>query len=619
MMNRTYKIGHSRDQASFLPPCLEDYVSRDNPVRAIDAYVDALDLNALGFRDVGSDGGAGQPPYDPGDLLKLYLYGYLHQVRSSRRLEREARRNVELMWLLRGLAPRYRTIANFRTANAAGLKAANRDFVLLARSLDLLGGALVAIDGAYFHGDASKASILTTKRLQEQMAALDRSIAEYNAALETNDKAEAAAVAPETPPSAEDIAQKLAALRQRRAAAAADLAKLAESGDGQISRTDPDARLLAKHGQIVAGYNVQIAVDDKHKLIVASEVVNEGNDTGQLYAMAQAAKAVLGVAALTAVADTGYYNGETLKACEDAAITAYVPPPDRGQRLKAQGRFSLEDFRYDAKADVYRCPAGSELQPMHGQKRQASGKMAIRYASRRSVCRVCPLRGRCLASKGARREIERWADEDVIERHRARMRATGKDMMRRRKALAEHPFGTLKCRAGYRHFLVRGFDKVRAEWSLMALCYNFSRVLRIIGPDRWKALLAQRAGKLLSRLVVVLLRTYCRASRRASARFTRTHPSAAAGPRIPAIMTFLPSLFALPPYRRRGRLCGRRSQWIRWPKTPAYRWISTRNPWCRRRPPCSRCSAAITRRSSASSACRQLWSSNCAPPASTAW
>src|SRR6266404_4094635 len=275
-------------------------------------------------------------------------------------------------------------------------------------------------------------------------------------------------------------------------AAAADLAKLADGSDGQISRTDPDARLLAKHGQIVAGYNVQIAVDDKHKLIVASEVVNEGNDTGQLHAMAEAAKAALGVAALTAVADAGYYNGETLKACEDDAITAYVPPPDRGQRLKAQGRFSLEDFRYDAAADVYRCPAGAALRPMRGQKRQASGKMAIRYATRRSVCRVCPLRGRCLAGKGARREIERWTDEDVIERHRARMRATGKDMMRRRKALAEHPFGTLKCRAGYRHFLVRGFNKVRGEWSLMALCYNFSRVLSILGFDRWLAVLAMR-------------------------------------------------------------------------------------------------------------------------------
>jgi transposase len=516
MMNRTYKIGHSRDQASLLPPCLEDYVSRDNPVRAIEAYVDSLDLNELGFRDLGSDGGAGQPPYDPGDLLRLYLYGYLHQVRSSRRLEREARRNVELMWLLRGLAPGYRTIANFRKDSASGLKAANRDFVLLARSLDLLGGTLVAIDGAFFHGDASKASILTKKRLQEQMAALDRSIAEYSAALDANDQAEAAG-SPEKPPSGEDIAQRVAAWRQRRAAAAADLAKLADSGDGQISRTDSDARLLAKHGQIIAGYNVQIAVDDKHKLIVASEVVNEGNDTGQLYAMAEAAKAALGAAALTAVADTGYYNGETLKACEDAAITAYVPPPDRGQRLKAQGRFSVEDFRYDTAADVYRCPAGAELRPMHGQKRQASGKMAIRYASRRSVCRGCSLRGRCLAGKGERREIERWTDEEVIERHRARMRLAGEDMMRRRKALAEHPFGTLKCRAGYRHFLVRGFDKVRGEWSLMALCYNFSRVLRIIGFDRWRALLAQRAAKPLGRLVVAPLRAYRRISRDAAA------------------------------------------------------------------------------------------------------
>src|SRR5882724_1063610 len=377
MTNRTYKLGQSRDQASFLPPCLEDYVDRDNPVRAIDAYVDALDLNELGFRDVGSDGGAGQPPYDPADLLKLSLYGYLHQVRSSRRLEREAQRNVELMWLLRGLAPGYRTIANFRKDNATGLKAANRDFVLLARRLDLLGGALVAIDGAFFHGDASKASILTKKRLHEQMAALDRSIAEYNAALEANDKAEeaaAAAGAPRKPPSGEDIAQKLAALRQRRAAATADLAKLAASGDGQISRTDPDARLLAKHGQIVAGYNVQIAVDDKHKLIVASEVVNEGNDTGQLHAMAAAAKAALGVEALTAVADAGYFNGETLKACEEAAITALCsaarsrPATEsagsvqcRGVPLRRRGRCLSLSGRRGAAADA-RAKASSQRQ-----------------------------------------------------------------------------------------------------------------------------------------------------------------------------------------------------------------------------------------------------------------
>jgi transposase len=504
MTKRSYKIGHSRKQVSLLPPCIEDYVGRDNPVRAIDVYVDSLDLNGLGFRDVGSDGGAGQPPYDPADLLRLYLYGYLHQVRSSRRLEREARRNTEVMWLLRGLTPGYRTIANFRRDNAAGLKAANRDFVLLARSLDLLGGELVAIDSAFFHGDASKASILTEKRRQQQMAALDRSIAEYSAALDANDQAEAADP-PANPPSGEEIAQRIAALRQRRAVAAADLAELAEGGDGQISRTDPDARLLTKSGQVVAGYNVQIAVDDKHKLIVASEVVNDGNDTGQLYAMAEAAKAALGATALTVVADTGYYNGETLKACEGDAITAYVPPPDRDQRLKAQGRFSIEDFDYDAAADLYRCPAGAELRPMRGHKRQASGKLAIRYASLRSVCRGCPLRARCLAPSGQRREIERWRHEDVIERHRARMRIAGEDMMRRRKALAEHPFGTLKCRAGYRHFLVRGFAKVRGEWSLMALCYNFSRVLSILGFDRWLAVLVMRTRNPSGMLFLVFL------------------------------------------------------------------------------------------------------------------
>jgi transposase len=501
MAKHSYKIGHSREQISLLPPCIEDYVGHDNPVRAIEAYVDSLDLPALEFRMVGSEGGAGQPPYDPADLLKLYIYGYVNQVRSSRRLEREAGRNTEVMWLLKGLVPSYRTIANFRKDNAAGLRAANRDFVRLLRELDLVGGELVAIDGAFFHGEASKASILTENRLAQQMAAVNRSIAEYEAALDANDEAEAAAaaVAP-VPASAREMSEKLAALRQRRAAVATDLARLEASGEGQLCHTDPDARLLSKHGQVVAGYNVQIAVDDKHKLIVASAVVNDGNDTGQLAAMAQAAKTALGAQALSVVADTGYYNGETLKECEDAAITAYVPEPDRGQRLKRQGRFGLEDFRYDAEADLYRCPAGAELRPMQGHRRQASGKIAVRYVSRRSACRDCPLRQNCLGRTGRRREIERWVHEDVIERHRGRMQACGAAMMRCRKALAEHPFGTLKCRAGYRHFLVRGFAKVRGEWSLMALCYNLSRVMRLIDLDRLRAALALRATRPLDLL-----------------------------------------------------------------------------------------------------------------------
>lgn len=484
MATRVFKTGQDRQQGSFLPARIEDYVGPDNPVRAIEAYVASLDLARLGFGLCDGEGGAGQPAYDPADLLKLYLYGYLNQVRSTRRLEREAGRNLEVMWLLRGLVPGYRTIGNFRKDNRRALQQANRDFVLLARELDLLGGELVAIDGAFFHGDASKASIVTAKTLAEQLAALERDIAAYGEALEASDAEQGSPV-----PSG-DISEKLKRLQEKRAAASAGLAQLEGSGETQLSRTDADARLLSKNGQTVAGYNVQIAVDDKHKLIVASDVVNDGNDTGQLYAVAQAAKEALGAETLQALADTGYYNGETLKDCEAAGITPFVPPSNRGRPSGVEGRFGLDAFGYDAEADVYRCPAGALLRPMNGRKIDASGKAHIVYASRRSSCRDCPLRAQCLTEKAPRRTIYRWQHHDVIDRHKARM-AQADGMMQKRKALAEHPFGTIKCRAGYRHFLVRGFEKVRGEWSLMALCYNFTRVLNIVGLARFIAYLAE--------------------------------------------------------------------------------------------------------------------------------
>jgi transposase len=493
MTNRSFKSGPSREQPSFLPPRIEDYVAADSPVRAIEAYVGALDLEKLGFRHVGSFGGVGQPPYDPADLLKMYIYGYLNRIRSSRGLEREARRNLELIWLLKGLAPGYRTIAKFRQDNWASFKAANRDFVLLARELDLVSGELVAIDGGFFHGDASKASITTHKKITERLAALNQDIEAYGAALTANDAAEAARP-PAGEANGEDVSQKIAALMEKRAQAQADIARLAASGATQLSRTDADARLLSKNGQTVAGYNVQIAVDDKHKLIVASEVVNDGNDAGQLYKMATAAKEALGAETLTVLADTGYYNGNVLKACEEDGILAYVPPARRTARLQAQGRLSHEDFIYDAEEDAYRCPAGALLKPMNGRKTNTGGRLELRYVSRKSDCGTCPLRARCLSAKTPRRTIYRWEHEDVIERHRVRMKGAGA-IMRRRAALAEHPFGTLKCRAGYRHFLLRGFAKVRGEWSLMALCYNFARVLNIVGFDGLIAYFAARAGK----------------------------------------------------------------------------------------------------------------------------
>jgi transposase len=521
MTNRAFKGGVSREQTTFLPACVDDYVAAANPVRAIDAYVESLDLVALGFRHADRPSGAtGQPPYDPGDLLKLYLYGYTNQVRSSRRLAREAERNLEMIWLLHGLRPSYRTIATFRTENWSALKAANREFVLLASELKLLDGTLVAIDGAFFHGDAGKASIVTRKKLAEQVAALDRDIEAYGKQLEANDASEAAAAdQADGTGDGGGPGQKMAALLARRARKQADLTALEASGETQLSRTDPDARLLAKSGQRVAGYNVQIAVDDAHKLIVASAVVNDGNDAGQLAAMAQAARQAFGVETLRAVADSGYYNGIELKACEDAGIVAYVPPPERGSRMQAQGRFSHEDFAYDAAADAYRCPGEALLRPTESLKRNA-GRLERRYVSRKADCDACPLRQRCLGGKVPTRTVQRWEHEDVLERHRARM-ADADALMRRRAALAEHPFGTLKCRAGYRHFLVRGFDKVRGEWNLMALCYNLTRVLNIVGFDRL-------VGYLTARRQAALLQAFCMAAAAASRLQTAVAPAWAA-------------------------------------------------------------------------------------------
>lgn len=497
MTNRPFKSGTSRDQALLLPARVEDYVARDNPVRAIESYVGALDLAKLGFRHADRSVGAGQPPYDPGDLLKLYLYGYLNQVRSSRRLEREATRNLELIWLLKGLTPGYRTIASFRQENWNALKLANRNFVLLARELDLVGGALVAIDGAFFDGNASKGSIKNRKKLAEQMAALDRAIEAYGTALEANDAGEAVPGGDDRGGdggSGGDIAEKVAALMAKRAQAQADLDRLEASGETQLSRTDPDARLLTKRGQTVAGYNVQIAVDDKHKLIVASEVVNDGNDTGQLHAMGNAARQALGAETLQALADAGYYSGAALKDCEQDGIIAYVPQVQRSRRLTTQGRFAHDDFVYDAETNTYRCPAGEPLRPTKAL-RMNGDRLEVRYVSRKAVCDACSLRERCVTDKRPTRDILRWVHEEVIERHRQRM-TEAKALMRRRSGLVEHPFGTLKCRAGYRHFLVRGFNKVRGEWSLMALCYNFTRLLSILGFDRFMACVADRLAAL---------------------------------------------------------------------------------------------------------------------------
>jgi len=400
-------------------------------------------------------------------------------VRSSRKLARETQRNVEVMWLIGQQHPSHQTIANFRKDNPKALRNVNRDFTLLCQELNLFGGKKVAVDGSFFKGNASKGSITTESTLKKQLKELDEKIEAYYQELDNNDQLERQ----ETFSGIEEDPQldkKLKKLKARQEKKQQQLKKLQDSDSTQISKTDPDARLLKKSGQVVVGYNVQSVVDDKHHLVIATEVTNDGNDTQQLYPMLSKAKTTLKVDKIIGLADAGYYEGIQLKKCEEDDITVYVPEPDKNKAVMAQGRFTRQSFTYDEEQNIYLCPQGNKLKP-HGKAHKKNNKMRNRYSSKATDCNACPLRDKCLTEKGIMRQIYRWEHEDVVERHRERMKLSDQEMTQR-ASLAEHPFGTWKDRAGYTyHFLVRGFNKVRGEWSIMVMGYNFTRVLNIIG------------------------------------------------------------------------------------------------------------------------------------------
>jgi len=508
MSKRKYKTGPDREQLSLLPASIDDYVSEGAVVRAIDVYVDTLDLAELGFAyaDGGNVDGKGQPPYAPADLLKLYLYGYLHKVRSSRMLERETHLNLEVIWLLGRLTPSFKTIADFRRDNASALKETNKDFVRLCKDLDLLGGKTNAIDGSFFHANASKASIYKKAGLDKELARLEEQIERYRKELDENDKKDEATgktALAEDP----ELAAKLAALKKKQSEKQELKKKLEESGESQISTTDEDARLLNKGHGTIAGYNVQSVVDDKHKLIVASDVTNDGNDQNQLHRMALMAMETLGVEELEALADAGYFNAADLAKCERDGVVTFVPEPRKSARLEKEGRFTRAAFSYDGERNIYKCPGGEEL-AQQGEAHKKNGVMRRRYSSRASQCKGCALRSECLPQKGATRSVYRSEHEDVVERQRARMLAA-KGKMRERSGLVEHPFGTLKLRAGWMHFLVRGFEKVGGEWALMATCYNFTRVLNIIGFDAFRDYCVQRRKKREENSLLALFALFC--------------------------------------------------------------------------------------------------------------
>lgn len=463
-----YVRGKDRRQAVAFPSYLDDYVGEDNPVRFVDAFVEALDLAELGF-DRAEPKEMGRPAYHPGLLMRLYLYGYLNSIRSSRKLEREAKRNVELMWLMEMLTPDHKTIADFRRDNLEPIKKSCRQFTTLCKKMGLFGGELVAVDGSKFKADNSRERNYTKRKLEKLIRLTDQRIDEYLAQLDEADQEEAETESGNH--SVEELKEKIEALKKRKQQHKQRQEKLEKSGETQLSETDCDARLMKVKDGLEVCYNVQIAVDSKHKLIVEEEVTNEGSDHNQLSEMAIKAKETLGVEQLDAVVDKGYYDSGEIKKCEENGIAVYV---ERRTAGKQHGVFSIEQFRYITEKDVYECPAGQQL--TYKGRSTEKGRGVKYYIA--SACSGCALKSQC--TRGAFRRIKRLADEEVLERVAARVRA-GPDKLRLRKALAEHPFGTIKRVMGYGYFLTRGKQKVGTEMSLTVMAYNLKRVINIVG------------------------------------------------------------------------------------------------------------------------------------------
>lgn len=476
--NMNFLAGSDRQQTHLLPAALEDYVPPDNPVRFLDAFVNKLDLRAAGFRFPKTDPrGRGRPAYPPADLLKLYLYGYLHQLRSSRRLEAECARNLEVIWLVRQLRPDFKTIADFRKDNAKAFKAVVREFTGLCRKLDLFGGQLLAIDGTKLKASNAADQNWSQTKLAKQQAQLEARLDEYLKAMETADAADA----PVAAPSASELQAKIVRLTERQSQVQERLQALAQSGESQLSATDPDSRgMKGAHGHVV-GYNVQGSVDAKHHLLVTTEVTNLAADQGQLATVAQAAKSELEIQKADVVADGGYFKSEDLKTCQAMGLEAHLPAVENSPSERA-GLYGKEDFRYDAAQDVYHCPNGSELS--RRRQMEDKGRVLFNY-DHPGACASCPLKTRC--TKTEHRTVSRWEHEEVLERMAAAV-AAHPETLAARKTLIEHCWGTLKwlLPGG---FLVRGKEKVGAEVSLAHFGYNFKRALAVVGLEKLLAAL----------------------------------------------------------------------------------------------------------------------------------
>lgn len=466
--------GADRGQSTLLPECLDDWVDESNPVRFIDAFVDSLDLKELGFAGL-DPAETGRPAYHPAVHLKLYVYGYLNRVHSSRRLEREAGRNLEVMWLLQRLAPDFKTIADFRKDNGAAIKKVCARFIEVCRKLGLLQKASVAIDGSKFKAVNNRDKNFTKAKVERRRKQLEESVSRYLSQLDTADLQENTTAITLKRIRLKD---KLGKLHEEMEKLDAIEKRMLAAPDEQISLTDPDSRSMATSGRGsgVVGYNVQTAVETEHHLIIAHEVTNVGNDTAHLASMAEQAKEVLGVDKLEAVADRGYFDGEQILSCDRAGIEVTLPKPQRSGS-KAAGRFGKQDFAYLADENAYRCPAGEKLRYHHSVR--DNGQKFGRYWT--TACGECVLKPRCTTAQ--QRVISRWENEHVLEAAQQRL-DLNPDAMRTRREVVEHPFGTLKMRMGATHFLCKTLPKVATEMALCVLGYNLTRVINIVGVEK---------------------------------------------------------------------------------------------------------------------------------------
>ena len=465
--------GVARDQAGLFPAHLEDFVDEDNPVRAVDAFVDMLDLRDLGFSAVDASA-TGRPGYHPGVLLKLYIYGYLNRVPSSRRLEREAGRNVELMWLTGRLAPDHKTIADFRKDHGAAIQQVNAQFVVLCRELGLFSNAIVALDGSKFKAVNSRDNNFTANKVAKRIEQAETHIARYLTALERADREGGDIAEAKTP----RLRDKIEGLRRRIEDLKAMGRRIEAAPGTQVSLTDPDARAMATAGKgtDVVGYNVQIAVDAEHHLILAHEVSNVGSDRAQLASMGEKAREASGRASVTVLADRGYYSGDEIVACEGAGVEPIVPKTETSGGAM-RGRFTIQDFIYDPEHDRYTCPAGRHLTQAPVRSTRGADPDFVRYRNL-AVCGACPMKPRCTPDKF--KQIRRWKHDNVLDAMQARLERMPDAMIIRRRTV-EHPFGTIKTWMGATHFLTRTLTKVKTEMSLNVLAYNLKRMIALLG------------------------------------------------------------------------------------------------------------------------------------------